>query len=81
MIRVRFPFPLDTPCTRLARGYLRIAANKPMSRFSTGQPLGFIDALALDFLVTREMVLLVDGLFQATPHGVASNQQFLENGR
>lgn len=75
------PFPLDTPITKLARSYLAVAGNKPQSTYTTGDPLGFIDSLALDYLTTHEMLQWVDGKFQATEYGVSAHRSFLEQGR
>lgn len=75
------PFILDEPIAKLARSYLSVAAKRPGIGFSTGDPCGFIDRMALDKLTTLEMVEWSDGCFYATRYGIKANQQFLENGR
>ncbi len=75
------PFSLDGPVTRLARSYLSVAAKKPNSWFTEGQPLNAIDNMALEFLESRSMILRKDRCFQATWTGVLAHKSFLTAGR
>lgn len=74
------PFLLDNALSRLARSYLSVAAKKPQSHFTTGDPLGYIDWAALNFLKSRGLITF-DDVFQATPAGVEAHNDFLAIGR
>ena len=75
------PFLLCDPVPKLARCYLRIAAKKPQSQFSTGDPLGAIDAMALMYLDNLDFIEFRHGLFQARPGGVIAHEAFEKAGR
>jgi len=73
------PFSLDTALAKLSRSYLAAIAKCPEASFHLVNS-SFIDQVAIDMLVAREMASRDGRIVTITPHGVLSNAEFLGCG-